>query len=282
MMAKLCRHGRATTFSHLDEELPLDCEVRRLLEELRPSPTDLFDLLRSRVDDSMLQEIAEADYGDDSDEHFRALKRVQASGELPPNEWVPMEVIELIRFSQPDDPTWKPGSTGTRGHVMRAYCCVVLLRIAADPKNYEYIDGENQTIILLVDSAIVLGGDVPLAALRLLCWRILSLPRSDCEYPFFALAILLLALNVRAVNEEGLIQLANWVFTEEERIRNYPTIRPPHWDNWLFGLTFYNSYCELWQRLARDNMLVASGDLSPAAICPMSRILHYLSGELSG
>jgi hypothetical protein len=282
MLAKLYGHGCAKCSGAFDEVLPLDSEVRGLLEELRPSPTDLFELLRSRVDDSMLQEIAEADYGEDAEEHFRALKRVQTSGELPPNEWIPMEVIELIRFSQPDDPTWKPGSTGTRGHVMRAYCCVILLRIAADPKNYVYFEGENQTIIQLIDSALALGGDAQLAALRLLCWRTLSLPRADDEYPFFALAILLLAVRLGALKEDGIIRLADWVVAEEERIRNAPTMfKSLRSDIWLFGLTNYNSYCELWQKRSREVLLGASGDLSPAAIQPIKRILYHLSGELS-
>src|SRR5262245_2436176 len=106
----------------------------------------------------MLREIASADYGMDADAHLDALLRIRDRGEAPaPMNWEPKEVLELIRWSEPEDPNWRPGGTGIRGHVMRAFVCAALLRAAPEPANHGYFDGENQTIAQLLASALVLG-----------------------------------------------------------------------------------------------------------------------------
>ncbi len=76
----------------------------------------------------MLKEIAEADYAQDVEEHLAALKPVWEGSEFTElHHWFPMVVLDLIRWPEPEDPNWKPGSTGLRGHKMRAFSCAVLL-----------------------------------------------------------------------------------------------------------------------------------------------------------
>jgi hypothetical protein len=58
------------------------------------------------VDD--LGEIVPADYGQDVEEHLVALRRICATREVPsPMPWRPGEVLELIRWSEPEDPEWR-------------------------------------------------------------------------------------------------------------------------------------------------------------------------------
>ena len=144
----------------------------------------------------MLREIAEADYGMDADAHLKALDAIK-QGEMPaPMGWEPKEVLELIRWSEPEDSTWKPGSTGVRGHWMRLFSCAVLIRAAAEPENDGYFTGEESTIIQLVDSAMKLGQEASLSALRFLCWRMRYRTLDEWDRPYFAVAILLLSVSL--------------------------------------------------------------------------------------
>lgn len=105
----------------------------KVLEIVRALPPDADGLLRivsSHVDDEMLREIAAADYGTRVDEHLAPLKALRDTGSFPESwrSWCPMEVVELIRWSQPDDPNWRPGRHGPRGHWMRAFATLCILR----------------------------------------------------------------------------------------------------------------------------------------------------------
>jgi len=164
------------------------------LNHLDPTSEELLRLVFKQVDASMLREIAEADYVMDADAHLKALSAIKTGNVPAPMEWVPKEVLELIRWSEPDDPTWKPESVGDRGHWMRLFSCAVLIRAAAEPENDGYFIGEESTIIQLVDSAMKLGLDTSLAALKFLCWRMQFRPLDEWDRPYFSVAILLLSV----------------------------------------------------------------------------------------
>ena len=95
-----------------------------------PASADLLlDIVRRQVDDGMLAEIAAADYGMDMNAHLTELRTIRDQGIVPtPLPWHPGEVLELIRWSNPENPAHKPGSTGRRGHQMRAFACAAILR----------------------------------------------------------------------------------------------------------------------------------------------------------
>jgi hypothetical protein len=107
-------------------------ERQAVLSACGPSEGALLLWLRTRVDDGMPQEIALADYGYQAEIHLVALRRFRDEGEvLYPGRhggWHAHEVLALVRWSEPDDPRWKPGRTGIGGHLMRAFCCAVLPR----------------------------------------------------------------------------------------------------------------------------------------------------------
>ena len=149
---------------------------------LPPDQRSAVDHLRGLIDEGMLKEIAEADYAQDVSGHFSALKPIWEGGELTVlDSWFPMEVLELIRWSEPEDPEWKPGSTGSRGHKMRAFSCAVLL---ATPNFHP----DKETLIQMVDSVFLLGREAQEATARFLVWQLDSLGHED-DRPFFALAL---------------------------------------------------------------------------------------------
>lgn len=150
------------------------------------------------VTDDMLEEISRADYGMSAEAHLAALLPIRDEVLIPsPMKWEPKEVLSLVRWSQPEDPAWTPGSAGERGHVMRAFCCAALLRAAAEPANVEYFDGENQTLIQLIESTLFLNRGLPGAVGSFLTWRFPRLRADDEERPFFAFGLVALALLVR-------------------------------------------------------------------------------------
>lgn len=147
------------------------------------------------VTDDMLEEISRADYGMDADAHLAALLTIRDEARVPtPMTCEPKEVLELVRWSQPDDPAWKPGSTGRRGHAMRAFCCAALLRAGAESANDGYFFGENATLIQLIESALFLGNGLSDAAGCFLTWHLPRLSPDDEERPFFAFGLAAIGL----------------------------------------------------------------------------------------
>ena len=125
---------------------------QQLLAPLDPNESALTPLFQSHIDESMLREIAASDYGWRADECYQALQPVLKTGVTAPDDFNVREVLELIRWSEPDDPKWSPGGYGLRGHWMRLFACSELVRLAA---NYpDYFSSECDTLAQLISSAI--------------------------------------------------------------------------------------------------------------------------------
>ncbi len=242
--------------------------ARLLLAACNPDPDVLLDWLCPQIDDTLLEEIAAADYGMDAAEHLVALRSIRDDRIiLAPMHWEPKEVLELIRWSEPDDPQWKPGRIGPDGQLMRAFCCAALLRAAAEPANWPYFDGENQTLIQLIASVLTFGPIATEAALRFVAWRVLTQPTEDVERPFCALGVLLLAALLRRqeANAALLCDLCAWVIAEEAATRAHPgNVFPQAADAWMFGLTFFNMREDAWRSVAW-RILVEEAELLPLA-----------------
>ena len=212
---------------------------------------ELLEQLARFVHDGLLRAIAEADYGMNVEEHLAALRQIHA-GQIPvPIKWEPREVLELVRWSQPDGPNGRGEGkdAGRDGHLQRAFACTALLLIAAEPENSGRLMGsEKDSIIQLIGSVLALDLKLQRPALRLLSERILTLDLGDAELPFFALGILLLAAMLPHIEPEHLGKLGEWVLAEEARLREelMHAWRPPT-EQWLFGLVSHNNYQESWQ-----------------------------------
>jgi len=219
---------------------------------IQPNADKLLRLISENIDDSMLLEIAEADYGYDYEKHLVALKEIRDIAKIPmPIEWHPQEVLELIRWSMPDDPEWKPGSTGMRGYFMRAFCCAALLRAQGEPVNYELMPSMNDSLVILLDSIEKLGNEYEEATLEFLVWFLGRFNQDDEEYPFILLALLYLALKVRkelapSVYQEFIDDLLELEELARKKVGSIDT----EWSNqWLLGLTFFDLRHTLWIEL---------------------------------
>jgi hypothetical protein len=147
-----------------------------------------------------------------------------------------------MRWSEPEN--FQQQEEQTVGHLIRAFCCVVLLRVAVSPANCYTANTESETIIQLIASVLSLEQEAWEFTLQLLCWRMLSLPVDNEECPFFAMGILLLATALYPSVKKGdiLRQLSELVLKEEERIRiifaeEFRQTSP----QWLFGLKYFEN-----------------------------------------
>jgi hypothetical protein len=175
-------------------------------------------------------------------------------------------VLELIRASEPDDLAWTPGRPGPRGHLLRLFCCALLLAAAGNAQLRQYIDAE-PTLRQLTDSAVALGATAIKAMQPLVCWCVPTRALEDPDRPFFALSLLLLAAALYQDEGDGplLQQLCRWVIDEEARIR---ATLPAGlvWEHWLFGLRFSADGNDRWRDLAWRLLIDPSAALpGPAA-----------------
>ena len=260
-----------------------------------PSPRDLLDWLRPHLDDARLEVIARAEYGLWAEQYLVHLRRLRDDGDLDPVHVIQaLEVLELTRWSEPDHPEGAD-LHGRSGHVLRAFCCAVLLRAAVDPDmpNRDFVSGENKTIIQLIASALALGQEASAASLRLLAWRASS-PidgLNEGEYAFLALGILLLATTLDSGEDSGLWlrQLAEWVvaieavvFSREQRDRKQPRL----WSDkawlwvensaWLLGLTNYDQRHETWRAVTWSVLVEPASPPPPAAAAALQAIAERL------
>ena len=225
-----------------------------LLSAFPPDGEAALRSLAARVDDAMLQEIAEADYGHRADETFERLVPLRGGtgyGELL--DFQVREVLDLIRWSEPEHADWKPGGTGERGHRMRAFACALLLRTAGEPANALYSEGENTTLIQLVTSALTLGGTLPHEVACLITWRLQRLDDGE-DAPFFAFALLVLATLLRHDREIGepvLAEAAEWVIGLEAAGRAaVHRCAPGPEGSFLLGLSYFDLRHSAWRALA--------------------------------
>ena len=169
----------------------------------------------------MMVEIARCDYGHNVPENLQKLKDICRTQKLESRlQWEPKEVLQLTRWSEPDEMT-PNRSHGKRGHIIRAFCCVALLLAGADTANDGYIDGENETLAQALESCLYLGREYCQGLGELLSWRYPSLRDYD-DFPLFVIfALIVLALNVRTkeISREQSALLVAKMTEEEIRLR---------------------------------------------------------------
>ena len=254
-----------------------DPQIETLLNHFSPSDAAILEWLKPIIVDSMLRDIAYADFGLDEEEYFAALVPIRDGHKIPdPLPWFPREALNLTRWLEPDDPVWKPDylgpnnemgsggliwkpqACGERGHWIRFFSCAVLLKAADDVESQDYITEENDTLIQFIASALWLGSDAVDHALRLVCWRTLRMSSDNEEYPFFAMAILLLRMTQfeKGSNAKELQMLADWVIAEEARTRI--GLWRVESEEWLLGLTNFDQRHNIWRKVISDVLLDSS------------------------
>ena len=203
--------------------------IADLLNRFDPDGDVLLRAISAHVTDDMLDCIAHADYGCDADRHLAALRQLRETGTLPQNPaWVPMEVLELIRWSEPDDPQWKPGRTGDPGHWIRAFSCAAILRAEHEPYNYSHNDGStDSTTIQLILSLDALPIDLNREAARNFAWLLLKTDPEGKNDSIreYAVALLWLALHLAPrVPDDDLISLAQWTAKRADELKWDPRV----------------------------------------------------------
>lgn len=105
------------------------------------------------IDDSMLVEIASADYHRDIAKHLAALRPIRDQGLVPYDmEWEPEEVLELTRWIQPEQSNGLPNGQEERDHLMRAFACGALLAGGRFKPNRLATAGYCDTVLNLIGS----------------------------------------------------------------------------------------------------------------------------------
>ena len=220
--------------------------IEHLLAPLHPNEGALTSLFRANIDESMLRDIAGADYGHGEVECFFLLQTIWETGVFATSDYQLLEVLQYTSCAEPDgfdsDPEW----AGQRGHWMRLFACANLTR-QGSPQSLDH------WLVRIVLSAISLGEPVAKAAASLLAWRFLTFPEDLYgDLPLLAFAILLLAVYLERTEDRGpwLKQIAEWVEVEESRAR----ARFKFKSNWLLGLSYRGTHDmtgDLWRDLAK-------------------------------
>ncbi len=226
---------------------------------IEPHPGLLLAKLARQVDEAMLRDIAEADYAQQANEHYAVLRRMRDEGFVPMPEWVPQEVLELIRWSQPDQPGWMPGGQGERGHWMRAFCCASLLRMAGEKGMRPHVSF-NETTVALVASLDTLNAGLWAETGALLNWFIdrLAMERDRGEEPFIGVALLYCALHVAAVPDPSITALCRWTIDREQE-EAFGPMGAANDGGWLHRISHHDQRRETWRTVGRR---MASLDLS--------------------
>ncbi len=219
-----------------------------LLESVSPSRSALLDWLRPQISQSMLEEIAAADYGEEVSDHIAGIERQLSdaphSGLLPLN---PLEVLQLTRWTDPDIGWGDMPPTGQRGHLKRLLACTLLLQSAASIKNVDSLNDEEEymldtsggTLIQLVRSALAFSYEAQSFALGLMLWLLEELMYPPLR-PFIAYCAFLLWLSCRGqhVSAESVQFVGDWVDAEEKHCRELLGSKVDS-ERWLVGLNIY-------------------------------------------
>lgn len=208
-----------------------------LVAAFPPSMNGLIDGARRKTDDSMLWDIAMADYGQGASDVMPELRAIRDTGIIkPPVSNELFDVLSLTHYINPevpDPPPFRPGPTGPRGHQTRFFACALLLHIES-----EWSYGFRMT----TDSALANG----IASAKFLCeetsegiggfltWRLVS-QADEPDSVLLALALLILATRLRSnrFTESDLGAVATWVLTLESIMhKEAAKIFPDHMGLW--------------------------------------------------
>tara|TARA_B100000446_G_C10422649_1_gene295226 strand:- start:51 stop:737 length:687 start_codon:yes stop_codon:yes gene_type:complete len=112
---------------------------------------EIWKYFRHEIQAHDLKEISELDWGSSTEKNLKALKQILASGETPRIlEWEPREVLELSR--------WGDYRNDNKISIKQVFfSCFILLAASSSSEAAEYLDGQNENMIIAIDCAEILG-----------------------------------------------------------------------------------------------------------------------------
>lgn len=223
-----------------------------------PQSKSFIDRLCPLITEDMLAEIARADYGTGFEDHLQALRRLRDRDiSDQPMAWEPQEVLNLFRWSEfGDDRTGREQRTEQAFHLMRAFCCALILEASVTPANHEEFVGNNQTLIQLLESARVLGPDDEARLPAFIAWLIPRAPAFEDEVGFYGIAFVSTVVrHGRKADDDAnfLIKVIDACEAEFEKL--LITWTDPvnnNGDRWLLGWTHFNQRHGKWEQLGRQ------------------------------
>lgn len=230
----------------------------RILANCRPDGDALLKRVSLQIDDEMLLAIAAADAGVHVAEYAAGLRLIRDACVIDrPLRWQPREVLELVRWLEPDAEQ-PPGRSlefgGHRGHWMRAFACAALIRAYGDSETRQIEHGGyNTAIIQLLDSLRRLGARLDAEAMSALAWLITRWLDSneafmDDEIVFAGVALLSLAVGAKRASDNAIAELANWLVEREARAFA-ERADAKHKGHWLFRSTHFDMRMVKWTAL---------------------------------
>lgn len=230
-----------------------------------PDETALLDVLRSRISRLMLEELAANDYGEEVSGHLKAIEeQISSTPTLGDLGWRPREVLELERWSQPDE-VGKTEDDYRAAHVKRLFACTILLRNAGHmspspvrlSEDDYFLETSAASVIRALRSAVALGALCYRPALAFNMWLYEAQPYSRLR-PFVALSAALLGIAMTESDAEfgSETRLLSWVDQVEEscRIALGTDIGS---DRWMIGLNTYQD-CLRERKLLLDTIRLIS------------------------
>lgn len=208
----------------------------------------LLTLLTERITQEDVEAIARADYGIDQQAHAEAIDSIRRTGEIAlPMDWIPREVLNLTRWSLPEEEPDRP-----RAHLRRAFASMAVLY--ADTEDQLGWGGSNETMAALTQSAHELGAEVVEAAADFAAWIIPRETEED-ELPFLGLAFFSLALPSRKRwNDATMLNVADWVMQMENAVAApwSSTLGLSREGPWLLNNATARLRDHLWRRIGSD------------------------------
>jgi len=117
-----------------------------------PSANALLSALAELMSDDRLRHIAKADRGEDYEAHLSAVTAIRDTLIVPEVlEWVPREVLELTRWSRPEDWYAETNVDFRAVYEMRAFSCAALMLTGEDCDSW---DSLAETLGNLMESLI--------------------------------------------------------------------------------------------------------------------------------
>jgi len=252
-----------------------------------PSECALVEWLKTQVTLTMLEEISTNDYGQTTAEHLAGIQaQLTANPPMGLLPWCPGEVLQLERWTEPDQPYREQPPSRERGHLKRLLACVILLR------NGAYVSGEYglseedfflqtsaASLVQLTRSALALG--TPERALGFMLWLFDAQPHPALR-PFIAFSALALAsaIGFGEASWEEIDQICNWVDSEEEQSRNILSDDIES-GRWLVGVNSYECLKgrDQWVLLARQVFDQPQRKYAPEIESTLRRFSERLSAD---